>query len=258
MLKKLCALLLLTPVLAGAQHIAPAQGQGAGNASVSLTSPNSTISINGTQIDINPAAGINWSGAESFNGGVTVTGGQLGLTNAISESLVIQQTATATACFTPGAINFTGPYWNGTTSAQNTVSLTTSCATGTNGGWTLNIGSSGSTGLFRVAMPGAYVTMSYLQTQGLIAGIRTITASVVLNTNDFTVLCNATTAAVTGTLPASPISGQIYNFKKIDSSANACTLSGNGKNIDGAATFSTTTQYANDQIEYDGTQWWVI
>jgi hypothetical protein len=57
-------------------------------------------------------------------------------------------------------------------------------------------------------------------------------------------------------LEASPTSGQIHVIKK-KVAANILTLSGNGNNIDGAATFPITTQYESVTVQFDGTQWWI-
>lgn len=71
-------------------------------------------------------------------------------------------------------------------------------------------------------------------------------------------MVNAATGVVTISCPASPVVGQTYNVKKIDSSAFAVTLSGNGKNIDGAASVTLSSQYDNTTVQYDGNQWWQI
>lgn len=69
--------------------------------------------------------------------------------------------------------------------------------------------------------------------------------------------CNAVGGAVTFNLPtAVGISGRIYNMKKTDASANACTLDGNGaQTIDGAATLATTTQFTSYTVISDGANW---
>jgi hypothetical protein len=76
----------------------------------------------------------------------------------------------------------------------------------------------------------------------------------------YTVLVDATSSAVVINLPlSSRAKGRIYNIKKIDASANAVTLTPqNSELIDGAATKSTTTQYANFTIQNDGTGWWIL
>lgn len=93
---------------------------------------------------------------------------------------------------------------------------------------------------------------------GVTLGIATKTAAYTCTANDHTILGNATTAAFTVTLPASPTTGQIINVKKIDSSVNAVTIGGNGKNIDGASTKALSSQYASAKLQYDGAAWYVL
>jgi hypothetical protein len=94
---------------------------------------------------------------------------------------------------------------------------------------------------------------------GLQAAIRTVTtATDTATSDDHTILCNATTAASTESLPASPVTGALVAYKKTDASANTCTLSGNGKNLDAGTTIVLSTQYKYVQAQYNGTQWWII
>jgi len=71
------------------------------------------------------------------------------------------------------------------------------------------------------------------------------------------VLVDASGGAVTITLP-SPEKNTIVNVKKIDSSSNAVTVSGGGKNIDGQSSISISTQYESYTFICDGTNWWII
>jgi hypothetical protein len=87
--------------------------------------------------------------------------------------------------------------------------------------------------------------------------IRTVTANDTATNADYTILCDATSGVITETLPASPITGAIMNIKKIDSSSNAVTVSGNGKNVEGASTAVLTIQGMSITIQYN-TAWWVI
>lgn len=90
--------------------------------------------------------------------------------------------------------------------------------------------------------------------------ITEVSADTELTNEHYTVLADATSAAVTLTLPtAESALGRIYHVKKIDASANAVTLDGNGsETIDGAANKSTTTQYAGFTVQSDGTEWWLL
>ena len=92
--------------------------------------------------------------------------------------------------------------------------------------------------------------------------ITTITTNTTLTTSNQTVLCDATSGAVTITLPSaasaySSGNGSVFDVKKIDSTVNACNVvvSG-GALIDGSATSSITLQYAARSYQSNGTQYW--
>lgn len=68
-------------------------------------------------------------------------------------------------------------------------------------------------------------------------------------------LADATAGAITLTVPpARPHEGKGWTFKKTDSSGNAVTLS-SSSNIDGAATYALSSQYAAVTIVSDGANW---
>lgn len=94
-----------------------------------------------------------------------------------------------------------------------------------------------------------------------VAGLQTATVKKTANytatSDDLSLPCDATSGAVTITLPAAPKTGEWKGLKKVDSSANACTYSGNGKNIEGAPTLVYSTQYQHSMAQFDGTQWWL-
>ena len=71
------------------------------------------------------------------------------------------------------------------------------------------------------------------------------------------ILCDASSGAFTVTLPtASGISGKQIIIKKIDSSANAITIDGDGaETIDGSATQSLPSQYDYLSMHSDGSNW---
>jgi len=73
------------------------------------------------------------------------------------------------------------------------------------------------------------------------------------------ILCDATSASFTITLPSVATVGRHYNIKKIDSTANTVTLDGNAsETIDGATTLVLGAQYQSVTIVSDGSAWWVI
>lgn len=95
---------------------------------------------------------------------------------------------------------------------------------------------------------------------GFSGGSRSVTASGVIAPDDMVLLVDCSGGAVTLTLPlAAENAGRVLWAKKIDGSANALTIDGNGsETVDGAANVSTATQYAAYTVFCDGTEWWVI
>jgi hypothetical protein len=100
----------------------------------------------------------------------------------------------------------------------------------------------------------ALYASSITQTQqSLVLNISTQTATYTFLPTDYAILCNGT---FTTSLESAPITGQIHVFKMIAASGT-CTLSGNGKNIDGSSSIPITVQYTAYTVHYDGTQWWI-
>lgn len=75
--------------------------------------------------------------------------------------------------------------------------------------------------------------------------------------NDEGIMCDATSAAFTVTLPtAVGIRGKRFTITKTDSSANAVTVDGNGaETINGSATVSLASQYSSVTIESNNANW---
>lgn len=86
------------------------------------------------------------------------------------------------------------------------------------------------------------------------------TAAYTATLADDVILCDATSAAFTVTLPAAASStGKILTIKKTDSSANAVTLDGNSsETIDGATTKKLATRYSGMKIICDGSNWHIL
>lgn len=87
-----------------------------------------------------------------------------------------------------------------------------------------------------------------------------ITASYTVVDGDRVVLADATSGAITLTLPlASQSRGMPLKVIKTDSSVNAVTLSGVGaENINGSSTKVLASQYETVEIICDGTEWFVL
>lgn len=65
------------------------------------------------------------------------------------------------------------------------------------------------------------------------------------------ILYATTTGSFTIKLPAAPLHGEQHYIKKISADGNTLTVDGNGRNIDGAATQTTTVQFAGFRCQYD-------
>lgn len=88
--------------------------------------------------------------------------------------------------------------------------------------------------------------------------IATKSGTYTITNADCVILADATSGAFALTLPASPATGESYFIKKIDSSANAVTINGNTKNIDGAASTTLPAQWNAIELVYNGTAWYIF
>jgi len=79
-------------------------------------------------------------------------------------------------------------------------------------------------------------------------------------TSDWTILCDATSGAITVNLPAATNhTGRVYNIKKTDSSTNNVTVDGNAsETIDGSTTQVLYSQWDSITIQCDGSNWHII
>jgi len=86
--------------------------------------------------------------------------------------------------------------------------------------------------------------------------ISTKTTTYSVLATDYTILGDATTASFTITLPtASTVTGQVFNFKKIDASANTVTIAGT---IDGVTNKIISTQYNGFSVQSNGTAYFIL
>ena len=90
--------------------------------------------------------------------------------------------------------------------------------------------------------------------------VATVTTSTTLTTSNDVVLVNASSNAVTITLPAaSAKTGQRYDIKKIDGSTNAVTVDANdSETIDGATTQVLNIEYETMTLISNGTAWYIL
>ena len=77
--------------------------------------------------------------------------------------------------------------------------------------------------------------------------------------NNATILVNCSIEAMSIQLPAAAsVSGQQYKVKKIDSGANAATITTtSSQTIDGSTTYPLPSQYNSATVQSDGSNWWV-
>lgn len=85
-------------------------------------------------------------------------------------------------------------------------------------------------------------------------------AAYTITVGDDVVLVDATTGAITVTLPkAGPYVGISFTVKKIDASANAVTVDGDGaETIDGAANTPLAAQWDRVTVVSNGTAWFKV
>ncbi len=154
------------------------------------------------------------------------------IVGALSDSLVLHA-ATAT---TPGGVSIESQTFGGHKTFQDTLTAAATALVGTTGSANSTLQVSGSLSL----------------------SIRTVTSNTSLGDTDYTVLVDASGAAVTVTLPApaTSISGRTYIVKKI---AGGLT---NDVIISGAIEDGTSMSIYNDwtvvKLQTDGTKWYVI
>lgn len=80
-----------------------------------------------------------------------------------------------------------------------------------------------------------------------------------ITSNNATILVNCAAEPLFTLLPsAGSVSGQQFKVKKIDSSANAATITTtSSQTIDGSLTYVLGTQYKSATVQSDGSNWWV-
>lgn len=104
---------------------------------------------------------------------------------------------------------------------------------------------------------GNWFTQAWRQLAYLLnAPVKTITTAYTATLTDSVILINGN---ITLTLPtAAKAMDKIIFCKAINAGGGTRTVDGNGSNIDGAATWTTTTQYAVAAFASNGVQWWKV
>jgi len=90
--------------------------------------------------------------------------------------------------------------------------------------------------------------------------VKSVTANYTATASDRVILCDATSNSITVSLPsASGITGRVYTIKKVDSSTNTVTVDPAGtETIDGASTYSLSSQWDFVTIVSDGSNWVIV
>jgi hypothetical protein len=105
----------------------------------------------------------------------------------------------------------------------------------------------------------AMVAIAVNRLQGGQRNVVSLTADHAATHGEDVILGDATGGVITVTLPpAAQYAGLQFIIKKVDASANAVTIDGDGSDIDGAATADLTAQYESRTIISDGAAWAVI
>jgi hypothetical protein len=86
--------------------------------------------------------------------------------------------------------------------------------------------------------------------QGFAKTTTSVSASYQAGITDFFIDVNATSGAVTVTLPPDPLDGTEVTVVKNDASGNAVTIDGGAYNLNGAGTRSLTTRYQADSLVF--------
>lgn len=88
----------------------------------------------------------------------------------------------------------------------------------------------------------------------------TKTTNYTISGTDVVIFANATSGNVTITLPAaSGNAGYRFYIKRIDGSANTCSISRSGADtIDGQTSFTLDIQYTSIEVISDGSAWYII
>jgi len=93
-----------------------------------------------------------------------------------------------------------------------------------------------------------------------LASVREVTTTDTISNEDWYIGIGTVTGPITLYLPSSPITGEHHVIKDAEGLCQTypVTLDGNGKNIDGAATFPINVAWMTTSVVYNGTRWSII
>lgn len=97
-----------------------------------------------------------------------------------------------------------------------------------------------------------------LTTNGRVSAVVSVTAAYAAVATDDVILCDTTAAAFAVTIPAAnALPGRQITIKKIDTTANAVTITPAAGTIDGAVSLALSTAYEAVTLVSGGNNWWV-
>ena len=125
---------------------------------------------------------------------------------------------------------------------------------------TSSVGGGNSDAGYKLDVQGTGRYTSQLLTAGIQSAFVSKTGAYTATSTDEVISADATSAAFQITLPtASGRTGQTYTIKRINSGANAVTIgTTSSQTIDGASTYSLSTQYKYVTIVSNGSNWLII
>ena len=179
--------------------------------------------------------------------GVVTTGNTTGNTISFQNTSVVSTgsgmtmgTPVYASVTTPGGVQTTAPATVGYWLLQVGIAYSAT---------SININAACSATAVKIAASNIYATV-----------ITNSSASLSVATTYDIILNNATSTAITNTLPtAVGITGKIFYIKKVDSSINAVTIATtSSQTIDGITTKVITTQYVTITVVSDGANWNII
>lgn len=239
----------------------------AGTTELLFAKPVTAVTIDQTANDV--GAGANWF-IHAQDG--STTGGNLTLSTGAGapNGTMNFQTGTVTRLSLNDTTLFfastvTAPTINQTTtggSSGQALTVQAQNAVTTGGNLVLTSGTGGTTnGSINLQVGGtttaSVVPNKFVFNKGWRRNVTPITTTYQILATDDYVAITSIVAPFTITLPAAPTTGDSYTFKDVggNAAANNVTISGNGANIDGAATIVLTQNYSSLKLTYTGTQW---
>jgi len=206
-----------------------------------LKTASSASATSGTVTNIATGTGL--------TGGPITTTGTISLANT-AVTAASYGNATTVATFTVDAQGRLTAAANVTIGSLPNSALANSTAT--LGNATITLGSTTSTV--------GNLTLSNATVNGAAFAYIAKTAGYTVTATDYTVAANASTGALSITLPTSVgITGKVYVVKKMDSTANVVTVATtSSQTIDGATTRALSLQYDAIMVQADGANWIVI